>query len=154
MIKWVLISLGIAAAVWLIIKKVLGKEEVGSLVFYRMVDNKITTERIERMILKDNQQGQLAVMAVSKKGHPAQVEGTPAWLSSAPEIASVTPAADGLSATVKAEVNLGDAAINCSAQVMEDGNLVAKNKSITVSVVAGDASDISIIEGEITDQPV
>lgn len=104
------------------------------------------------MILKDNQQGQLAVIAKSKKGNPSQIEGRPTWESSDPAIASITPSEDGLSATVKAEINLGDTTITVTAQVMIKGELTTRTKTAIVTVVAGDGEELDIIEGEVTDQ--
>lgn len=104
------------------------------------------------MILKDSQNIELAVIAKTKKGHPAQIEGTPVWTSSNEAIAKVTAAEDGLSAQVSANTELGDAIITVKAQVMNKGVLVEKEKSTTATVVAGDGETLDIVEGPITEQ--
>jgi hypothetical protein len=113
-------------------------------------------KEVNKMILKDCQQGNLAVMARTKKGHPGQIEGTPVWSvanGSIATIATITPASDGLSAVVSAGVDLGDVVITVAAQVMSSGVLKTLTKDITITIVAGDPVELFIIEGAITEVP-
>ena len=54
------------------------------------------------------------VSFVDKNGRPANVDGVPEWASTNPGTFTVTPAADGLSATVEC-VAIGTSQVSCVA---------------------------------------
>ncbi len=54
------------------------------------------------LILTDTQKVTLTFTAKTAKDKPARVDGIPQWSTSNPAVCSITPAADGLSAVVKA----------------------------------------------------
>ncbi len=54
------------------------------------------------LVLTDTQKCTLTITPKNAKGNPAPVDGIPEWSSSNPAVVSITPAANGLSAVVKA----------------------------------------------------
>lgn len=67
------------------------------------------------LILTDEQQVALTAAFKTAKGNDARVDGTPTWRSSDEAIITVTPAADGLSATAVAVGPLGTAQVSVEA---------------------------------------
>jgi hypothetical protein len=124
-------------------------------VFYRAIIDKITTlwGDITMLIITDSQQVDLAIKPLTKKGHPAQVDGVPVWLSSDPLVATVEAAADGLSAVVKAAENIGPAQISVSADVDLGEGVNTMTGTLDIEVVGGGAAAISIIAGAPVEQP-
>jgi hypothetical protein len=104
------------------------------------------------LVITDTQEVGLSISPVDKKGHPAKVDGPPVWTSSDDSIATVSAAEDGLSAVVSANVNLGKAQINVSA----DADLGEGQTSITgtleIEVVAGEAVSLAINAGTPSEQ--
>lgn len=82
----------------------------------------------------------LSIALTSAHGHPSKPIGVPAWDTSDASIATVTPAADGLSAVVSAVGALGTAVIT----VTVDGMTAADS----VEVVAGPATAAALVAGE------
>ena len=93
----------------------------------------------------------LAIKPVDAKGNPAQVDGTPAWLSSDPLIAAVTPAADGLSAVVRPGANVGTAQVSVSADADLGAGVITLTGMIEIETVSGQAVSIGIIAGALED---
>jgi len=101
----------------------------------------------DHMILKDTEQVVLSVVPVDAKGNAAPVDGTPAWDSSDPTVAIVTPAADGLSATVAAAGPLGKAQISVTADADLGEGIESIVGTLEIEVVAGKAVSLSIKTG-------
>lgn len=92
-------------------------------------------------MLLDTQGVNATIQAEDAEGNPVTATGSdvPSWSSSAPSIVSVTPAADGMSAAIKAVGPLGSAQISVSA--------FGLSGSINVQVNASAATQIAIVLG-------
>lgn len=104
------------------------------------------------LILSDSQKFDATVGFVDKKGQPAKVDGVPSWTVSDPTILSVEPAADGMSATVKAIGPLGTSQVSVTADAdLGEGvrNVVG---TLDVEVVAGEAVAANINAGAPVEQ--
>jgi len=84
---------------------------------------------------------------VDAKGNPAPVDGAPAWGSSDPTVATVTPAADGLSAMVAAVGPLGKTQISVNADADLGEGFESIAGTLEIEVVAGKAVSLSIKTG-------
>lgn len=69
-----------------------------------------------KVTLTDIQQFDVAVSFVDKKGNPATIVGLPAWTPSDAALLTVTPNADGLSATVVANGPIGIGQVTLNAE--------------------------------------
>jgi hypothetical protein len=107
----------------------------------------------DHMILKDTEQVVLSVVPVDAKGNAAPVDGAPAWGSSDPTVATVTPAADGLSATVSAVGPLGKTQISVTADADLGEGVESIVGTLEVEVVAGKAASLSIKTGTPVEIP-
>ncbi len=99
------------------------------------------------MVLKDSEQVVLSVVPVDAKGNAAAVDGAPVWGSSDPSVATVTPAADGLSATVAAAGPLGKTQISVTADADLGEGVESVVGTLEIAVVAGKAVSLSIKTG-------
>jgi hypothetical protein len=103
-------------------------------------------------VLTDTQEMDLAIAPKTKRENPAAVDGVPVWGSSNPEIGTVTPAADGLSAVAKATGVLGTFQVTCVADV----RLGSEVKEITgvedFEVKAGEAVSLGLVAGPAREQ--
>ncbi|BCG50234.1 hypothetical protein [Ralstonia phage RP13] len=97
------------------------------------------------VVLKDTQQVTLHANLVDRAGNVATVAQPPVWATSDAAVASVVAAADGMSAVVKAG-KVGSATVT----VTEAG----LNRTIDITVVGGDATNIEITADAPVDQPV
>ncbi len=93
--------------------------------------------------ITDNQTFTYSLVAVDKKGQTVPVDGVPVWSSSNTEVATLAPAADGLSAVLTAVVP-GVATISVT-----DGNLAATDD---VTVVPGAAVTVQLKAGAVSEQ--
>jgi len=94
--------------------------------------------------LQDTQEVTLNLGLKDAEGNAGTVEGVPAWSVDDASVALVTPADDGLSALVAAGA-LGTATIS----VVVNGI----TQTIGITVVGGDATQISIVAGTPVDKP-
>lgn len=98
-----------------------------------------------QMQLPDDKTVTASVVYKDAKGHPASVDGAPVWASDTPNVADVSAAADGFSATVTPGADLG----TCQISVTADADLGSGTESVvalgTVEVVSGKA-----VAGEIS----
>jgi hypothetical protein len=101
----------------------------------------------DHMVLKDTEQVVLSVVPVDAKGNAAPVDGAPVWGSSDPAVATVTAAADGLSATVAAVGPLGKTQISVTADADLGEGLESIVGTLEIEVVAGKAVSLSIKTG-------
>lgn len=97
------------------------------------------------------QQVDFTISPKDRKGNPAAVDGVPVWASSNPNVASVEPSTDGLSATVKAGVP-GSTVISVTADADLGAGVVNLAGTADVDVVPAAAETIALEAGPITDQ--
>jgi hypothetical protein len=102
--------------------------------------------------LTSTQQIGYTINPTDRKGHPAQLDGVPVWASSNEAVATVVPAADGLSATVVAGVP-GDCVISVTADADLGEGVVNLAGTEEIVVVPAAAVTISLTAGEIVEQP-
>lgn len=102
-------------------------------------------------IFTATQQAQVSLTIKDKKGNTARLDGIPQWASSDPNVMSVEPSADGMSAKVVAG-QTGTAQIS----VTGDADLGSGVRAIVgvgdVEVVGGEASVIQLAFGTPSDQ--
>ncbi len=89
-------------------------------------------------LLPDDKSLPAAVAYFDAKGKPALVEGAPVWASSNESVATVLPAADGMSAVVT-PVDIGSTDITVTADADLGTGVVNIISTGTVEVVAGTA---------------
>lgn len=103
------------------------------------------------MILTATQKVRATLTIVDSKGNPARVDGAPQWASSDPNVASVEPSADGLSADIVAG-QTGTAQITVTA----DADLGTGVRNITafgdIEVVGGEAAALRVTFGTPSEQ--
>lgn len=103
------------------------------------------------MLMNDSQKVDLSIEVVNAKGNPASLDGTPVWENSAPEVAELTVAADGLSASLVAKTTgAGSLSVKGDAKLGEEVKEIMG--SFDFEVVAGEATIISIKASEPVDQ--
>jgi hypothetical protein len=107
--------------------------------------------RWEFMNLTDTQKATLRIEPRNAKGNLAPVDGVPEWASSDPNVASVTPSADGLACVVKAG-QAGSAQVTVTVDADLGDGIRALSGSIDVNVSAGEAVTIAIVAGAPEDQ--
>jgi hypothetical protein len=91
---------------------------------------------------------QATVSFKDAKGRDTKPNGVPAWAASDPTIVdSITPSADGLSATMHITDTLGSSNVTVSADI---GGGAMKDFVDQVSVIAGDAVDATFVFGAVT----
>lgn len=123
------------------------------IVFFQVALNGTTIlGDITMVLLTDSQEIDLAIKPLTKKGHPAQVDGTPVWSSSDPQIATVNPAADGLSCVVRAGANLGSVQISVTADADLGAGVAPLTGVLDLEVIGGGAATMSIIAGTPREQ--
>jgi hypothetical protein len=104
------------------------------------------------VIITDTQQVRLTLDIRNKKGNPAPVDGVPQWAISDPNVASVEPDADGMSAIVKANVT---GTTQVTATVDADRGEGVRTLAVTdsVQVLAGEAVTVGFVAGTPEEQP-
>lgn len=104
------------------------------------------------MILTDTQKVGCTIDPRNSKGNPAPVDGVPQWASSNAAVATVTPAADGLSADVVA-VSVGTTQISCVADAdLDVGELREITGLLDIEVKASEAVTLGITAGVPVEQ--
>lgn len=84
------------------------------------------------------------IRAVDAKGNPASLDGVPEWAVSDDDLLAVTPAADGLSASVSAVGPLGTAQVQVTADARMGPEVLEITGSLDITIVAGEAVMISL----------
>lgn len=102
------------------------------------------------LILTDVQKVALSVNPKSAAGNPAPVDGVPSWTSSNPEVLTVTPSADGLSAEAVTTGKLGTAQVQCVADADIGEGVTELTAVLEVEVKASAAVQLAIEAGEPT----
>lgn len=99
------------------------------------------------LILTDEQKVTLALTPKTAAGNPAKLDGAPVWSVSAPEVASLEVAEDGLSATV-VTVGLGAVQVSVSADAdLDEGEVRTVSGVLDIEVVAAEAASLGISAG-------
>jgi hypothetical protein len=97
--------------------------------------------------LTATQQEQVTLKVTTKSGKPATLDGIPEWSSSDDSVATVTPAADGMSAVIKAVNDVGGV---CQITASGDADLGAGVIPITgfldVTVAMGSGGQAAVFE--------
>lgn len=94
---------------------------------------------------------EVTVAFVDAKGKPAKVDGVPTWVASDNTVIdSVTPAADGLSASIHVTDNIGASQLTVTADVDLGSGTTSVDFVDTVSVIAGDAVAANFTFGAVT----
>lgn len=108
--------------------------------------------KVTNMLLKVNQNLPLSVEFKDAQGNPAKVDGAPQWAVTAPDLADLEVAEDGLSAVLKPKGQLGSLVV----QVTADADLGEGVKSILgelpVDLLSGEAVLVSIVAGAPVDK--
>lgn len=104
------------------------------------------------LVLTDTQKATLTLDPRTAKGAPARLDGVPQWSSSNPAVATIEPAADGLSAVVRATAT-GTTQINVVADADLDANEVRELTGVLdVEVKASEAVTLGISAGAPEEQ--
>lgn len=99
------------------------------------------------LLLTDTQKCTLTIEPVTDKGRPAKVDGVPEWSTSNPSVASIEPAADGMSAVVIAR-GAGDTQISVTADAdLDEGETREISAVLDVQVKSGEAVSVGIVAG-------
>jgi len=99
--------------------------------------------------MSDTQQVVITISAVDAKGNPATISGIPTWSVDDVTIAVVVPAADGMSALVKAAVHTGTATVTATAT---SGGTTLTGQ-VLVTVVGGAPISLVMSPGTPTTMP-
>lgn len=95
-----------------------------------------------------------SIAFVDAKGKPARVDGVPTWTASDTTIIdTVTPAADGMSATLHVTDTVGVSQLTVNADVDMGAGVNNVDFVDTVSVIAGDAVAATFTFGAVTPDP-
>lgn len=88
-----------------------------------------------------------------KMGNPAKVDGTPSWTSSDEAVVTVTPEADGMSATIVSLGTTGTAQVSVSADADLGEGVRTLTGSALIDVIAGEAFAFALLLSEDFDAP-
>jgi|SRR5690242_5931326 len=122
-------------------------QHLGYLLAHNVVRELLQQEGTLMQQLTDVQKVTATIAAVDAAGNPAQLDGAPTWSSSNPDIVSVTPAADGLTAVIAAVGPLGTSQISVSADARLGPDVVTLSGQDDVTVVASEATTLGISFG-------
>lgn len=104
------------------------------------------------LILTDSQKATLTLDPRTAKGAKARLDGMPEWSSSNPAVATIEPAADGLSAVVMA-AGTGTTQINVVADAdLDPGETRELTGVLDVEVKASEAVTLGITAGTPEEQ--
>lgn len=125
------------------------------IVFWKAVFDKTTTVKgdLTMLLITDSQEVDLAIKPVTKKGHPAQIDGVPVWSTSDPTIVALVVAADGLSCIATATENLGTVQISVTADADLGEGIQNLTGILDLEVIGGAAATMTIIAGTPREQP-
>lgn len=102
---------------------------------------------VERMVYPDDFERPIRVAAVflNKRGNVARVDGVPVWTISGPEVATLDPAADGMSVRLVLTGAVGVAQISVRADANLDvGEVRELIKTDDLEVVPGEAVSVGM----------
>ena len=103
-------------------------------------------------VLKVNQKAEVVLKVTDSKGNPAALDGAPVWSLSSTDLADLTIAEGGLSATLLPKGQTGSLVV----QVHGDGDLSEGVRDLLgelqVDLIPGDAVKIALEMGPASDQ--
>lgn len=103
------------------------------------------------LLMTSTQQATLSLDPRDAKGHPAALDGVPVWSVADPAVATVTPAADGLSAIV-AGVAPGSTQVNVVADARIGPDVREIAGVLDVQIAPAEAVSLGISAGTPTEQ--
>lgn len=109
------------------------------------------TKENNKMDMRDDQMVVLTIQPLDKKGKPATVDGAPTWAGSDDTVVTVTPAPDGLSATVVG-VAPGAGRVVVTADADLGAGVTPLTGTLDFTITGGSAASLSITAGDPTDQ--
>ena len=98
-------------------------------------------------ILTDIQKLPISIAFKSAAGNPATVDGVPVWMSSNPDVATVEPAADGLSVMVTVVGVLGTTQVSVRADADTGAGIEEIIGTLDIEVVGSKAAFIELTPG-------
>jgi len=117
----------------------------GLQLWYRAAKDQTIRLKGENMVLiSDLQKFGVSITPVDAKGNKATVDGVPAWNSSDPALLTVTPSADGLSATVTAVGPTGTAQVSVTADADLGPGVATISGTLDVQIEASAAVSLTI----------
>lgn len=126
----------------------------GGIEWYVANKEALTLKRIKKMNLKVTQSLPLSIAIQDRFGNKAPVDGIPEWSLTAPDSATLSVSADGMSAILTPSGPL----VPFEVHVNADADLGAGVKSILgvlpIEMMPGDAEIIAIAAGSPTDMPL
>lgn len=108
--------------------------------------------KVTKMNLKITQKLPLSIEIKDKFGNPAQVDGAPKWSVTAPELADLEVAEDGMSAKLAPKGTIGSLTVQVSADADLGEGVKAIIGELPVNLLPGEASVIAISAGEPVDE--
>lgn len=122
---------------------------------YRFKDVEFTAEGdTMSLVIKDTDVPgtvTVSIAFVNSKGRPAKVDGVPTWAASDPTVIdSVTPSADGMSATLHITDTIGVSQLTVNADVDLGSGTNNKDFIDTISVIPGEAVAATFTFGAVT----
>lgn len=103
--------------------------------------------------ITDIQQFQVAIAVEDRRGNPASVIAPPTWAASNPSALTVTPAADGLSATVAAAGPVGTFQVTVNGDGGPNVGDDPFTGALDVIVTSSAATQVVFSTGTVTNQP-
>ena len=91
----------------------------------------------------------LSVQFLDSRGNPAEVDGVPNWFIDNPNVATIAPAADGLSCLVTPAGPLGDAMVSIKADADLGEGVINLVGTFELTVTAGQATQVVITPGPL-----
>ena len=90
----------------------------------------------------------VSLVLKDKFGNDASVDGAPVWASTNPDIATVTPSADGLSCTLVSSGRMGTAEVTVDLDADLGEGVRSLTGSALVDVVSGEVSAVALLLSE------
>ena len=114
--------------------------------------NKTRKNTMLEITITNEQQVKVTLNPVTETGKPAQVDGAPTWTVQSGD-ATVTPAADGLSADLISSDTPGDTQILVEADADLGSGVITISDIITLHVSHANAANLGLVAGDPTPKP-
>lgn len=111
------------------------------------------TGAIMATTLPDDSQFTVSVAYVDRRGNPATVDSVPVWATDHPELLTIDPADDGMSALVAAAGPTGSAQVTVTADAAFGPDVRDIIGILDVSIVGAEAVSATLSAGAIEPQP-
>jgi hypothetical protein len=110
---------------------------------FRLTFNVVTLEGADMLVnMTDVQKFGAAIAVTDARGNPAAIDGVPEWSTSEETVLTVEPAADGLSAVVRAAGTIGVGQVVVSLDADLGDGVRPLTGVLDVSVVASEATAV------------